>query len=240
MKLKVEIAKKGKLSSFDDAIGKITVEQSEQQATTDSGEEADKLLWLTKTVKELDPDIILTSGGDLYIFPYLIHRATECHVLKEFILSRDPEPFESRTAGGGGRTYFSYGRTFYRASTVRLFGRVHIDEGNTFAFSECGFDGLFEVTRVCRMPLHTASRASIGTSMSSLQFYQAIKDDVLIPRNKSIPEAFKSAYELLVGDRGGFVYEPRVGIHDDIGEVDFASMYPALMVKHNISAETVL
>jgi DNA polymerase elongation subunit (family B) len=90
------------------------------------------------------------------------------------------------------------------------------------------------------MPLHTASRASIGTSMSSLQFYQAIKDDVLIPRNKSIPEAFKSAYELLVGDRGGFVYEPRVGIHDDIGEVDFASMYPALMVKHNISAETVL
>jgi DNA polymerase elongation subunit (family B) len=76
--------------------------------------------------------------------------------------------------------------------------------------------------------------------MSSLQFYQAIKNDVLIPRNKSIPEAFKSAYELLVGDRGGFVYEPRVGIHDGVGEVDFASMYPALMVRHNISAETVL
>ena len=76
--------------------------------------------------------------------------------------------------------------------------------------------------------------------MSSLQFYQAVKDEILIPRNKSIPKAFKSAYELLVGDRGGFVYEPQVGIYDGIGEVDFTSMYPSLMVKKNISAETVL
>jgi DNA polymerase elongation subunit (family B) len=76
--------------------------------------------------------------------------------------------------------------------------------------------------------------------MSSLQFYQAIKNDVLIPRNKSIPETFKSAHELLIGDRGGFIYEPQVGIHDDVGEVDFTSMYPTLMVKNNISAETIL
>jgi DNA polymerase elongation subunit (family B) len=44
----------------------------------------------------------------------------------------------------------------------------------------------------------------------------------------------------LVGDRGGFVYEPKVGIHDGVGEVDFTSMYPTLMANHNISAETVL
>jgi DNA polymerase-2 len=76
--------------------------------------------------------------------------------------------------------------------------------------------------------------------MASIQFYQAMKDNILIPRNKSIPEAFKSALELLVGDRGGFVYEPEVGIHDDVGEVDFSSMYPTLMVNNNISAETIL
>ena len=73
-----------------------------------------------------------------------------------------------------------------------------------------------------------------------MQIYQAIKVGVLIPRNKSIPEAFKSAYDLLVGDRGGIAYDPRVGLHDDVGEVDFSSMYPGLMVKYNISAETVL
>jgi hypothetical protein len=51
--------------------------------------------------------------------------------------------------------------------------------------------------------------------MSSLQFYQAFKQDILLPsRKKNLPEAFKSAYELLVADRGGFVYAPKVGIHD--------------------------
>jgi DNA polymerase elongation subunit (family B) len=238
MKLSVEIAKKGKISNFNDPIGKITIAQAEKHAVFDSGGEGEKLLQLARAVKEFDPDIVLTSGGDSYLFPYLTRRAVFNDVLDRFVLSRDNVPFESKS--GGGKTFFSYGRTFYRASTVRLFGRVHIDEGNTFVMGECGFEGLFEIARLCRMPLHTASRASIGSSMSSIQFYQALKDDVLIPRNKSIPEAFKSAYELLVGDRGGFVYEPRVGIHESIGEVDFSSMYPSLMAKNNISAETVL
>ena len=154
------------------------------------------------------------------------------------LLSRDPTPFSFKAPSG--RTFFSYGRTFYKAAPQRLFGRIHIDEANTFVLKEADFDGLIEIARTCRVPLHTAARNSIGSSMSSLQFYQAIKDDVLIPRNKSIPEAFKSAYQLLVGDRGGFVYEPRVGAHDHIGEVDFSSMYPGLMANNNISAETVL
>jgi DNA polymerase-2 len=106
--------------------------------------------------------------------------------------------------------------------------------------SEADFDGLIEVARTCRVPLHTSARNSIGSSMTSLQLYQAIKDDILIPRNKSIPEAFKSAQELLVADRGGFVFEPKVGAHDHIGEVDFSSMYPIIMANNNISAETVL
>jgi DNA polymerase I len=238
LKFTVEIAKKGKIANFDDPIDRIRVAQAEEQVEITSNNEAEKILELTRTVEEFDPDIVLTDGGDSCMFPYLIHRATLNNVLDRFILSRDPVPFTQKT--GAGRTFFSYGRTFYRAATTRLFGRIHVDESNTFALSECAFDGLFEIARLCRMPLHTSSRASIGSSMSSTQFYQAIKDDILIPRNKSMPEAFKTAYELLVGDRGGFVYEPRVGIHERIGEVDFTSMYPSLMVKNNISAETVL
>jgi len=238
MKLLVEVSKKGKIANLKDSIDRILVTQADKQTIIDSGEEGEKLLELVEVVKELDPDIILTAGGDSHLFPYLIRRAMINNVLDRLVLSRDDVPFvPGRTCG---RTFFSYGRTFYRAPTRRLFGRVHIDENNTFILSECGFQGLIEIARTSRTPLHKASRSSIGSSMSSLQFYQAIKDDILIPRNKSIPEAFKSAYELLVGDRGGFVYEPRVGIHNLVGEVDFASMYPSLMKKNNISAETVL
>ena len=94
--------------------------------------------------------------------------------MDEFILNRDEIPFVPKV--GRGRTFFSYGRTFYKASTMRLFGRIHIDRNNTFVLNEADFEGLFEVARTCRVPLHTASRSSIGSSMSSLQFYQAIKN----------------------------------------------------------------
>ncbi len=238
MTLKVEIAKKGKIANFKDPISTINATQDQKEICSDSGDETDKLLQLVKAVKELDPDIIITQGGDSYLFPYLIQRATLNNVLDELILSRDNIPFAPKTPTG--RTFFSYGRTFYRAGAIRLYGRIHVDQNNTFILSEAGFDGLIEIARTCRVPLHTAARSSIGSSMSSLQFYQAIKDDVLIPRNKSIPEAFKTAYELLVGDRGGFIFEPRVGAHDHVGEVDFSSMYPILMANNNISAETVL
>jgi DNA polymerase elongation subunit (family B) len=237
MKLKVEIAKKGKIANFKDSINKLLITQAAKEISIDSGEESEKLLQLVKTVKELDPDFLVTQGGDSYLFPYLTQRATLNRVLTEFSLSRDNTPFTSKTPSG--RTFFSYGRTFYRAGPIRLYGRIHIDESNGFVLSKAGFEGLIEIARTCRVPLHTAARNSIGSSMSSLQFYQAIKDDVLIPRNKSIPEAFKTAYELLVGDRGGFIFEPRVGAHDSVGEVDFSSIYPVLMVNNNISAETV-
>jgi DNA polymerase elongation subunit (family B) len=237
-KLEVEIAKERKIAGFRDPISSIVASQGDKQRVIDSEEEKDKILQLVRVIQDFDPDIVLTSGGDSYLFPYMIYRATINGVLERFVLNRDEVPFVSKV--GRGRTFFSYGRTFYKAATMRLYGRIHIDMNNTFVLNEADFDGLFEVARTCRVPLHTASRASIGSSMSSLQFYQAVKDDVLIPRNKSIPEAFKSAYELLVGDRGGFVYEPQVGIHDEVGEVDFSSMYPVLMVNNNISAETVL
>jgi DNA polymerase elongation subunit (family B) len=238
MKLDLKIAKEGKIANFNDPIGSFQLTQAEQTATLDSGKEEDKLLDLVETVNELDPDIVLTDGGDSYLFAYLTQRANMNGILSKFVLSRDNTPFVPKPSVG--KTFFSYGRVFYKAPTTRLFGRIHIDTSNTFILNESSFHGLFEIARLCRVPLHTASRGSIGSSMSSLQFYQAFKDDILLPRNKNLPEAFKSAYELLVADRGGFVYEPKVGIHDDIGEVDFSSMYPALMVKKNISAETVL
>ena len=240
MKLQVEIDKKGKIANFEDPIGKIFVNQDQNEISIDSGEEAEKLCKLTETIFDLDPDLVVTSGGDSYLFPYLTERATVNDVLDRFSLNRDPEAAQLTLKKPAGKTFFSYGRTFYRAGPIRLYGRIHVDKSNTFILTEAGLDGLVEIARTCRVPLHTAARNSIGSSMSSLQFYQAIKDDILIPRNKNIPEAFKTARELLVGDRGGFVFEPKVGAHDYVGEVDFSSMYPSLMANNNISAETVL
>lgn len=236
--LGLEMAKNGGLTGFNETLEKAVLSFEGKEVIVDSGDEKDKLLQIVEAIGRLDPDVVLTRGGDSFVFPYLARRAMVNNVLGSFILSRDGSPLVAERKRG--RSYFSYGKTVFRAPTRRLFGRVHIDERNTFILRESGFEGLIEVARCCRVPLHRAARSSIGTSMSSLQNYQALKDGVLVPRNKRVGEVFKSAYHLLVGDRGGFVYEPRMGIHEGVGEVDFSSMYPSLMSKYNISAETVL
>jgi DNA polymerase elongation subunit (family B) len=237
IRFQMEIGEKKRLAAFNEPLKMAVLLCDDEVVVVDSGEEKDRLLGLVEEVRKFDPDIIVTKGGDSFVFPYLARRALVNNVLSSFVLSRDGSPLVAEHKRG--RSYFSYGRIYYRAPTRRLYGRVHIDENNTFILRECGIEGLIEIARSCRVPLHRAARSSIGTSMSSLQYYQALRDDYLIPRIKNVGETFKSAYQLLVGDRGGFVYEPRMGIHDGVGEIDFSSMYPSLMAKFNISAETV-
>jgi DNA polymerase elongation subunit (family B) len=66
-----------------------------------------------------------------------------------------------------------------------------------------------------------------------------VKADVLIPWNKNEPEEWKNGNELIVADRGGFIYEPRFGLHESVGELDFSSLYPTIMRNMNLSGETV-
>ena len=238
MRMRVEIVTERRVPSFSDSIGSIILECDGESVVIEEGDESEKLLKMVEAVREKDPDVIFTRGGDSFLFPYLARRALVNGVLNKLVLGREDVPL--RAERRRGITFFSYGRVYFKAPMRRLYGRIHVDEENTFIYSACGLDGLIEVSRTCRVPLHRAARASIGTIMSSLQLYQAVKDDILIPWKKREPEAFKSAWELLVADRGGFIFEPKLGIHDWVAEVDFSSMYPTLMAKRNISAETVL
>jgi len=224
--------------SFKDPIEAAELEVDGESVTLDGKSEEDKILGLVEAVKNADPDIIFTRGGDSLLFPYLAHRAFVNGILDKLVLSREDVPVKAKRSRG--RTFFSYGRVYHKAPIRRLFGRIHIDVENPFIYASCGIEGLIEVARTCRVPMHRAARASIGSIMSSLQLYTAWKNDLLIPWKKRMPESFKSAWELLVADRGGFIYEPKIGIHEEVYEVDFTSMFPTLMLKKNISAETVL
>jgi DNA polymerase elongation subunit (family B) len=236
--LRVNAKKQSLPHRLADKIDSLSLESDGKTITIDEGSEAEKIQELVRAVKEHDPDLIFTDGGDSFSLLYLAYRAFVNGVLKNFVLSRDAIPLKA--SKGQGTTFFSYGRVYHRAPTRRLFGRVHIDVSNTFIYTACGLNGLVEVSRTCRVPLHQAARASIGTIMSSLQLYTAWKDGILIPWKKNEPESFKTAWELLVADRGGFIFEPKLGFHADVFEVDFTSMFPMLMWKRNISAETVL
>jgi DNA polymerase elongation subunit (family B) len=238
MQISVSVGKEGATTRFSDKIESITLKVDDKTIFIGGGSESDKLHSLVKAVEKEDPDIIFTRGGDSFLFPYMAYRAFVNGVLDQFILSREDIPVKAKKSRG--RSFFSYGRVYYKAPLRRLYGRVHIDENNTFIYAACGLEGLFEVARTCRVPLHRAARASIGSIMSSLQLYTAWRDEILIPWKKREPESFKTGWELLIADRGGFVFEPKLGFHTDVVEVDFTSMFPMLMLTRNISAETVL
>jgi DNA polymerase-2 len=227
-----------KIRSFDDKLASFHFTRNEKEILAlDSGDEIDKILGLVEAFRVEDPDVIMTHGGDSFIFPYLARRAQELGILDQLILGRDISPL--RVYEVQGHSYFSYGKILYRETAARLLGRLHVDQNNAYVSADCGLEGLFEVSRTCIMPIQRASRATIGTNMTSLQLYHAVKRDVLIPWNKNQPEELKNSGELVTADRGGFIYQPEIGIHDHVGELDFASLYPTLMTKMNLSGETV-
>ena len=237
VRLLVQTNKAGRVRRFDDELDSIRIIHENETITIDAGDEVEKLRRLVDTFRHIDPDIVVTDDGDSFLFPYLVRRAEYHGIFDQLILDREGTPL--RVQELKGCSYFSYGKILYRQTAVRLPGRLHIDESNAFFVNDCGLEGLFEVARTCIIPVQRASRTTIGTSMTSLQLYHAVKQDVLIPWNKNEPEEFKDGNELVLADRGGFIFEPHVGIHNDIGELDFSSLYPTIMFKKNLSGETV-
>jgi DNA polymerase-2 len=68
---------------------------------------------------------------------------------------------------------------------------------------------------------------------------EALRQGILVPYQKQQAEGFKTAAQLIRSDRGGLVYQPTLGLHEDVVAVDFVSMYPSIMVRFNVSPETV-
>lgn len=237
--LKVNINKQGKIPRYTDKIHSISlIKRQDCTIGIQSKSEVDIINELTKEVAKFDPDFIFTDNGDSFDFPYLIHRAKENDVEDNLILGRESSTPLKKPAKDG-TSYFSYGRTYFKPTAVKLLGRIHIDISNSFIYNDSGLDGLYEIARICRMPLHTAARASIGKCLSSLQFYYATKKEILIPWKPMIAEHLKTFQELLIADRGGFIFEPEIGVHEQVAEFDFVSLYPNIMLKKNLSAETI-
>ena len=188
-------------------------------------------------LKQFDPDVILSDNGDASLFPILF--AAEKRWKVSVPWDREIYPLK-RPANPQGLSYFSYGRTYYRAPAHLFLGRWHIDRRNSFIYGESGIEGVVELARLAKIPVQRMARTSPGTAITSMQLDRAFQEDILIPWRKGEPERFKTAWDLLVADKGGLVFQPRLGIFGDVAEIDFASMYPTIMAMHNISPETVL
>jgi DNA polymerase-2 len=191
------------------------------------------LINLKSIFQRYDPDILLTRWGDTWLLPWLIEMDKEVGIGLPW--NREP----GRSFGyRAERSYFSYGQIIYRGQQIHLFGRIHIDQGNAMFWSDYELDGILEMSRLTRLPIQTAARQSSGTGISSMEIVTALSNGMLVPYQKQQAEHAKTALELLHSDQGGLVYQPLTGLHTNVGEIDFISMYPSIMVRCNISPET--
>lgn len=212
-----------------------------------SGGRTDLLEWrdgagllrdLSRRLREADPDLLVTEYGDDHIVPALLALSARCGV--PFSLDR---PLARASACAGRRTlpsrsYHSYGKVVYRAASHAAFGRWHVDARNSFLFGDTGLPGLIELSRLSGIPLQRLARSSPGTAISAMEVALAMSRGVLVPFKKREPEEFKTGLALVETDKGGLTYLPRPGVRGNVAELDFASMYPSLMDRYNISPET--
>lgn len=192
------------------------------------------LIQFQAKLKSFDPDVILTKWGDTWLFPYLIKQAqSKSH---RFQPSRDPD---RQWLHKKGHSYFTYGQVIYRGEQVWLYGRYHIDIRNAMMFNQCQLRGVLEQAQVSGMPVQAMARRSPGAGITAMQMVTALQRGVLVPYTKQQVEYPKSARQLMRSDRGGLVYQPQLGLHTNVVEIDFVSMYPSIINRFNISAETV-
>jgi DNA polymerase-2 len=185
-------------------------------------------------LQQYNPDVILTSYGDTWLFSYL-----------EAASKRTGIPFNpNRDLGQSVHrkkeiSFHNYGQAHYRAEQVHLFGRWHIDDRNCMTFGEYGLMGAIEQARVTGLPVQEIARRSPGAGIAAMQNLTALRHEVLVPYRQQKGEVPKTYNQLVTSDRGGLVFEPLQGAFRNVAIIDFLSMYPSIIVKYNISPETV-
>jgi DNA polymerase I len=116
---------------------------------------------------------------------------------------------------------------------------VIIDESNTCFYGETTLDGVLDLVSRSKKPLQELTWASIGNVLTAIQICEAHDRGVLVPWHSWRHEQFKSMGTLHDADRGGFIFAPDVGVHENVHELDFSSLYPNIICTRNVSPDVI-
>jgi len=181
-----------------------------------------------------DPDVLVCSTSE--IVPTLYEMATDADV-DDFALSRWPDVDYQQLASRS--TYSSYGRVGHSPARYNVPGRAIIDESNTFFYGETNLDGVLDLVSRSKKPVQELAWASIGNVLTAIQICEANDRGVLVPWNSWRHEFYKPVGTLHDADRGGFIFAPEVGLHENVHELDFSSLYPNIICTRNVSPDVI-
>jgi DNA polymerase I len=214
----------------DTAVSSVEVDAGEGTEVL-RGSEPRVIADLAGLVAAHDPDVLLVSHADAWM-----HRIAAVADEKGISLSFSRSG-EYRSLGS--RSYWSYGRREFRPPALIPEGRLLIDTEASFMYREGGLSGVLLASRLTGISPNLTSRFTPGTLVSGYEVFEAVRRGIAVPFRKSDPERLRRCTELRTADRGGMMLQPDAGVYGPASQLDFTSLYPSIIVRYNLSPETL-
>jgi DNA polymerase, archaea type len=112
-----------------------------------------------------------------------------------------------------------------------LIKQVEKETETIFKIGQEAIDYVIQLSALCGLPPDQVIAAATGFRVDNYLMMETHALGQLIPSRLEQP---------ITPYRGAIVLEPKVGLHDSVASVDFSSMYPSLMIKYNISPDTLV
>ena len=106
----------------------------------------------------------------------------------------------------------------------------------TYQLCEKLMPDMIEFCKVVGIPVFDLTRMKFSKLVENYIMKRAKEYNVIAPNKPSkdeIEQRFEETYQ------GGFVFEPKPGLYEDIVVFDFRSLYPTIITAHNIGPESL-
>lgn len=93
-----------------------------------------------------------------------------------------------------------------------------------------------EISKLTSETLSNSTRSTTSQMVENLLLKETHKREIIAPNKPYENEIRERTNNPIIG---AFVKEPLAGLHEKIAILDFASLYPSIIISHNISPETL-
>ncbi|ADP77702.1 replicative DNA polymerase I [Methanothermus fervidus DSM 2088] len=110
------------------------------------------------------------------------------------------------------------------------------DAESTYKIAKKILPLILELTRIVGQPLSDIARMTTGQQVEWFLIRKAFERNELVPNKPSKAELEERKRRRPVG---GYVKEPEKGLHEDLVQFDFKSLYPSIIISKNVSPDTL-
>jgi DNA polymerase elongation subunit (family B) len=115
----------------------------------------------------------------------------------------------------------------------RIEGRIYLETDSIHNIVE-----VIEKSRFACLTLGLAASYGISRLIDNRNCYELLNRGFVTSQSCNRQEPIRTVEEIVVKDKGGIIFSPRVGLHENVAVLDYENEYANLILKHNLSYET--